>query len=54
MLPYKFTVRNRDVTEIELGRVCEVVRVDELFDDLPNEYDTMLDDDGVRLSGGQK
>ncbi|WP_146417101.1 MULTISPECIES: ABC transporter ATP-binding protein [Haloarcula] len=53
-LRYNLTIGNRDVTETELDRVCEIARVDKFFDDLPDGYDTMLGDDGVRLSGGQK
>ena len=53
-LRYNLTIGNRDATEAELDRVCEIARVDEFFGDLPNGYDTVLGDDGVRLSGGQK
>lgn len=53
-LRYNLTIGNRDATEAELDRVCEIAQVDGFFDDLPNGYDTMLGDDGVRLSGGQK
>ncbi|GGI95720.1 HlyB/MsbA family ABC transporter [Halobellus salinus] len=53
-LRYNLTIGNRDVTKTELDRICEIARVDEFFDDLPNGYDTTLGDNGVRLSGGQK
>lgn len=53
-LRYNLSVGNRDVTDAELDRVCEIARVDEFFDDLSNGYDTVLGDNGVRLSGGQK
>lgn len=53
-LRYNLTIGNRDVTETEIDRVCEIARVNEFFDDLHSGYDTMLGDDGVRLSGGQK
>ncbi|AUX10552.1 ATP-binding cassette, subfamily B [Halalkaliarchaeum desulfuricum] len=53
-LRYNLTVGNRDVSERELDRVCEIAKVDEFMMDLPEGYDTMLGDDGVRLSGGQK
>ncbi len=53
-LEYNLTLGNRDATRSELDRVCEIARVDEFFDDLPNGYDTQLGDNGVRLSGGQK
>ena len=53
-LRYNLTVGNRDVTQAEIDRACEIARVDEFFDDLPEGYETRLGDDGVRLSGGQK
>nr|WP_321166861.1 ABC transporter ATP-binding protein [Halorubrum sp. Ea8] len=53
-LRYNLTVGNRDATRRELDRACEISKVDEFFDDLPNGYDSQLGDDGVRLSGGQK
>jgi subfamily B ATP-binding cassette protein MsbA len=48
------TVGNRDATRAEIERVCEIAKVDEFVDDLPNGYDSQLGDDGVRLSGGQR
>lgn len=48
------TVGNRDATRQEVKDVCEIAKVDEFVDDLPNGYDSQLGDDGVRLSGGQR
>jgi subfamily B ATP-binding cassette protein MsbA len=53
-LRYNLTIGNRDVTEADLDRVCEIARVDQFFEDFNKGYDTILGDDGVRLSGGQK
>jgi subfamily B ATP-binding cassette protein MsbA len=53
-LEYNLTIGNRDATDREIERACEIARVDEFLDDLPKGYDTLLGDDGVRLSGGQK
>jgi subfamily B ATP-binding cassette protein MsbA len=53
-LGYNLTIGNRDATQAEIERVCEIARVDEFLDELPDGYDTKLGDDGVRLSGGQK
>jgi len=53
-LEYNLTIGNRDATDREIERVCEIACVDEFLDDLPKGYDTLLGDDGVRLSGGQK
>lgn len=53
-LRYNLTIGNRDVSDPELDRVCEIAKVDEFLVDLPDGYDTQLGDDGVRLSGGQR
>ncbi len=53
-LRYNLTIGNRDVSDRELDRVCEIAKVDEFMTDLPEGYETMLGDEGVRLSGGQK
>ena len=48
------TVGNREATRSEVERVCEIAKVDEFLDELPNDYESQLGDDGVRLSGGQR
>ena len=48
------TIGNREATRRDVERVCEIAKVDEFVDDLPNGYDSQLGDDGVRLSGGQR
>lgn len=48
------TVGNREATDTEIERVCEIAKVDEFLGELPNGYDSQLGDDGVRLSGGQR
>lgn len=53
-LKFNLTIGNRDASEEEIRRVCEIARVTEFLDDLPEGYDTTLGDEGVRLSGGQK
>ena len=53
-LQYNLTIANRDATRAELDRVCEIAKVNEFFDELPDGYETQLGEDGVRLSGGQK
>jgi subfamily B ATP-binding cassette protein MsbA len=53
-LRYNLTIGDRDASQVEIERVCEIARVDEFIDDLPNGYDTAIGDNGVRLSGGQK
>jgi subfamily B ATP-binding cassette protein MsbA len=53
-LRYNLTVGNREATQHEIDRACEIAKVDEFRDDLPDGYDSQLGDEGVRLSGGQK
>jgi len=48
------TIGNRDATRSEVQRVCEIARVDEFVEELPNGYDSEVGDEGVRLSGGQR
>jgi len=48
------TIGNRDATQRDIERVCEIAKVDEFLDELPNGYSSELGDEGVRLSGGQK
>ncbi|MDB2276847.1 ABC transporter ATP-binding protein, partial [Halorubrum ezzemoulense] len=49
-LRYNLTLGNRDVSEGDLDRVCSIAKVDEFIDELPDGYDSLLGDDGVRLS----
>jgi subfamily B ATP-binding cassette protein MsbA len=53
-LEHNVTVGNRDATRREVERVCEIAKVDEFVDDLPDGYESRLGDNGVRLSGGQR
>jgi subfamily B ATP-binding cassette protein MsbA len=53
-LRYNLTIADRDASQAEIERVCEIAQVNEFLNDLPNGYETLLGDDGVRLSGGQK
>ena len=53
-LKQNITIGNRETTPREIERVCEIAKVDEFLDDLPNGLDSQLGDDGVRLSGGQR
>ncbi len=53
-LRYNLTVGNRNASDADLDRVCEISQVEEFLGELPDGYDTELGDEGVRLSGGQK
>lgn len=47
-------VGNRNAPRTEVKRVCEIAKVNEFLNELPNGYESQLGDDGVRLSGGQR
>lgn len=53
-LRWNVTVGNREASEREVERACEIAQVSEFDSDLPNGYDTVLGDHGVKLSGGQR
>jgi subfamily B ATP-binding cassette protein MsbA len=53
-LRFNLTIGNRDASQEEIERVCEIAQVTEFLDDLPDGYDSILGDNGVQLSGGQK
>ncbi len=53
-LRYNLTIGNREASQAEIDRACELAMVSEFVDTLPNGYDSELGDDGVQLSGGQK
>lgn len=47
-------IGDREASQSEVERACEIAQVTEFLPELPNGYDTELGEDGVRLSGGQK
>lgn len=53
-LENNITIGNRDATRQEVREVCEIAKVDEFAEELPDGYESQLGDDGVRLSGGQR
>ncbi len=47
------TVGSHGVSREAVERVCEIAQVTEFLDDLPGGLETVLGDQGVKLSGGQ-
>ena len=51
-LRQNITRGNRTVTQADVERVDELVQVTELLEDLSNGHETVLGDQGVKISGG--
>ena len=45
---------NSNLTLDEARRACKLAQIDDFIMDLPDKYDTYLEEGGVNLSGGQK
>ena len=45
---------NKEATDEDLIRVCKLARIDDFIEDLPNKYDTVIEQGGTNFSGGQK
>ena len=45
---------NKDATDEELVRVCKLAQADSFIQELPDKYETVLDQGGTNVSGGQK
>ncbi|MBE9222942.1 ABC transporter ATP-binding protein [Cyanobacterium stanieri LEGE 03274] len=48
------TYGNPDVSLAELKQACAIARVDDFIQKLPDKYNTIVGERGVRLSGGQR
>ena len=44
----------QDASDEELERVCKLAQADEFIQSFPDKYDTILDQGGTNVSGGQK
>ena len=53
-LKNNLTLGNRNVSDEEIERVCEVCRATEYISQLPMGYETPLEENGANLSGGQR
>ncbi|GAB3021935.1 ABC transporter ATP-binding protein [Natronobiforma cellulositropha] len=53
-LRYNVTIGNREASETDIRRACEVSQVSAFLEELPDGLETRVGDDGVRLSGGQR
>ena len=47
-------IMNRNITDSDFFKVCQIACVDEFVKDLFLGYDTMLEENGLNLSGGQR
>ena len=45
---------NKDASDEELVRVCKLAQADDFIQEFPDKYDTVLDQGGTNVSGGQK
>ena len=45
---------NKNASDEELVRVCKLAQADEFIQEFPDKYDTVLDQGGTNVSGGQK
>ena len=45
---------NKEASDEELVRVCKLAQADGFIQEFPNKYDTILDQGGTNVSGGQK
>ena len=45
---------NKDASDEELVRVCKLAQADQFIQEFPDKYDTVLDQGGTNVSGGQK
>ena len=43
-----------DITNKEIKEACQIASLDEFIQTLPNKYDTIIGEGGVKLSGGEK
>jgi len=43
-----------DASEDEIKEACKFAAADEFIEKLPNQYETLIGENGIRLSGGQK
>ena len=48
------TYGNPDVTREQVDEACQIARVDEFIQQMPQGYSTIVGERGVRLSGGQR
>ena len=45
---------NPNASEQEIYEACKYAAADEFIEKLPNKYDSLVGENGVKLSGGQK
>lgn len=45
---------NKDATDEEIKRACKLAQADEFIENMPDKYDTYIEEGGTNVSGGQK
>ncbi len=53
-MPKTSATPNRDAGEAEVRRAAQIANADEFISRLPEGYDTLIGERGVKLSGGQR
>jgi len=53
-IAYNITYGKLDATQEEVEKVVRIVRLDKLIDSLPEKYNTIVGERGLKLSGGEK
>ena len=51
---YTLAKTDKDVTDKEIVRACKLACLDEVINNLPDGYNTIVGEGGVTLSGGQR
>ncbi len=49
-----FKIVKEDISDDEIRKACKLACLDDYIETLPDKYDTIVGEGGVRLSGGQK
>ena len=53
-IKYNIAYADPTANQKDIEEACEFAAADEFINKLPNKYETIVGENGVRLSGGQK